>query len=89
MESSKVAVAGAKEVTQWRPRGRHRAGGREGFGVDHLPGAHAHELLRVVSGKALNLQVAGLWDVIHKGVSDYRDDRNVLAALLHAVPVVM
>jgi hypothetical protein len=43
----------------------------------------------VVSGKALNLQAVGLWDLIHKGISDCRDDRNVLAALLRAVPTEM
>jgi hypothetical protein len=30
--------------------------------------------------------VAGLWDVIDRGAGDYREDRNALATLLHAVP---
>jgi hypothetical protein len=34
----------------------------------------------------VNLQVAGLWDVIDRGAGDYREDRNALATLLHAVP---
>jgi hypothetical protein len=34
----------------------------------------------------VNLQAVGLWDVIHKGASDYRDDQNALAVLLHVVP---
>jgi hypothetical protein len=33
----------------------------------------------------VNLQVAGLWDVINKGGNDYRLDRNVLTALLRTV----
>jgi hypothetical protein len=33
--------------------------------------------------------VVDLWDVIHKGVGDYQDDRNALAALLHVVPLKM
>jgi hypothetical protein len=37
----------------------------------------------------MNLQAAGLWDAIQKGVGDYRDDRNALAALLRAVPLEM
>jgi uncharacterized membrane protein YgcG len=37
----------------------------------------------------VNLQAAGLWDAIHKGAGDYRDDRNALAALLRAVPPEM
>jgi hypothetical protein len=36
----------------------------------------------------VNLQV-GMWDVIHKGIGDYWDDRNALAALLRAVPTEM
>jgi hypothetical protein len=35
----------------------------------------------------VNLQVVGLWDAINKGFGDYHDDRNVLAALLRAVPL--
>jgi hypothetical protein len=35
----------------------------------------------------VNLQVVGLWDAINKGHGDYHDDRNVLAALLRAVPL--
>jgi hypothetical protein len=37
----------------------------------------------------VNLQTVGLWDAINKGSSDYRDDRNALAALLWAVPPEM
>jgi hypothetical protein len=37
----------------------------------------------------VNLQMVGLWDAINKGSSDYRDDRNALAALLWAVPPEM
>jgi hypothetical protein len=37
----------------------------------------------------VNLQAMGLWDVIHKGASDYRDDQNALVALLCAVPAEM
>jgi hypothetical protein len=37
----------------------------------------------------VNLQVAGLWEVINKGVCDYHEDQNALAALLRAVPTEM
>jgi hypothetical protein len=37
----------------------------------------------------VNLQAAGLWDVINKGDNDYHDDMNALAALLCAVPQEM
>jgi hypothetical protein len=37
----------------------------------------------------VNLQVTGLWDAIHKGISNYWGDRNALAALLCAVPSEM
>jgi hypothetical protein len=37
----------------------------------------------------VNLQAAGLWEVISKGAGDYREDRNALAALLRAVPLEM
>jgi hypothetical protein len=37
----------------------------------------------------VNLQAAGLWDAIHKGAGDYRDDRNAPATLLRAVPPKM
>jgi hypothetical protein len=37
----------------------------------------------------VNLQAVGMWDVIHKGIDDYWDDRNALAALLRAVPTEM
>jgi hypothetical protein len=37
----------------------------------------------------MNLQAAGLWDIINKGVNDYREDRNALAALPCAVPQEM
>jgi hypothetical protein len=37
----------------------------------------------------VNLQVAGLWDIINKGVNDYREDRNALAALPCTVPQEM
>jgi hypothetical protein len=37
----------------------------------------------------VNLQVVGLWDVIHKGDGNYWDDRNALAVLLHIVPAEM
>jgi hypothetical protein len=37
----------------------------------------------------VNLQAAGLWDVIHKGAGDYQDDRNALVTLVHAVPAEM
>jgi hypothetical protein len=33
----------------------------------------------------INLQAAGLWEVINKGAGDYRDDRNALAVLLRVV----
>ncbi|WVZ48743.1 hypothetical protein U9M48_000159 [Paspalum notatum var. saurae] len=34
----------------------------------------------------VNLQAAGLWEVVNTGEGEYRDDRNALAALLRAVP---
>jgi hypothetical protein len=34
----------------------------------------------------VNLQAAGLWDVVESGIGDYREDRSALAAILHAVP---
>jgi hypothetical protein len=37
----------------------------------------------------VNLQVVGLWDIINKGVSDYKVDWNTLDALLRAVPQEM
>jgi hypothetical protein len=37
----------------------------------------------------VNLQAAGLWDVIESGADDYRDDRTALAAILRAVPPEM
>jgi hypothetical protein len=37
----------------------------------------------------VNLQAAGLWDVIESGADDYRDDRTALAAILRAVPPKM
>jgi hypothetical protein len=37
----------------------------------------------------VNLKVAGLWDVINKGTSDYRNEKNTLVALLCAVPQEM
>jgi hypothetical protein len=37
----------------------------------------------------VNFQAAGLWDAFHKGAGDYHDERNVLVALLHAVPPEM
>jgi hypothetical protein len=37
----------------------------------------------------VNLQAAGLWDVIESGVGDYHDDRTALAAILRAVPPKM
>jgi hypothetical protein len=37
----------------------------------------------------VNLQAQGLWDVVSTGVGNYREDRNVLAALLRAVPPEM
>jgi hypothetical protein len=37
----------------------------------------------------VNLQAAGLWDVIEFGAGDYRDDRTALAAILRAVPPEM
>jgi hypothetical protein len=37
----------------------------------------------------VNLQAAGLWEVIHSGDGDYREDRSALAALLRAVPSEM
>jgi hypothetical protein len=37
----------------------------------------------------VNLQAAGLWDIIGKGTGDYQEDRNALAALLRAVPQEM
>jgi hypothetical protein len=37
----------------------------------------------------VNLQVAGLWEVIYSGDGDYREDRSTLIMLLHAVPSEM
>jgi hypothetical protein len=37
----------------------------------------------------VNLQAAGLWDVIESGASDYRDNRTALVAILHVVPSEM
>jgi hypothetical protein len=37
----------------------------------------------------VNLQAAGLWDVIKSGDGDYRDDRTALAAILRVVPLEM
>jgi hypothetical protein len=37
----------------------------------------------------VNLQVAGLWDVIKSDASEYHEDRSALAALLRAVPTEM
>jgi hypothetical protein len=37
----------------------------------------------------VNLQAAGLWDVIDSSDGDYRDDRTALAAILRAVPLEM
>ncbi|WVZ66256.1 hypothetical protein U9M48_015503 [Paspalum notatum var. saurae] len=37
----------------------------------------------------VNLQAAGLWEVVNTGEGEYRDDRNALAALLRAVPQEM
>jgi hypothetical protein len=37
----------------------------------------------------VNLQAAGLWDVIESGASDYRDNRTTLVAILHVVPSEM
>jgi hypothetical protein len=37
----------------------------------------------------VNLQAAGLWDIIGKGTGDYQEDRNALVALLRAVPQEM
>ncbi|KAG8095916.1 hypothetical protein GUJ93_ZPchr0013g34734 [Zizania palustris] len=37
----------------------------------------------------VNLQAAGLWDVVEFGVGDHRDDRSALAAILRVVPVEM
>jgi hypothetical protein len=34
----------------------------------------------------VNLQAAGLWEIIETGEGEYRDDRAALAALLRAVP---
>jgi hypothetical protein len=34
----------------------------------------------------VNLQAAGLWDVIESGAGDYREDRSALAAILRAMP---
>jgi hypothetical protein len=37
----------------------------------------------------VNLQAAGLWDVIESDAGDYREDQSALAALLSAVPQEM
>jgi hypothetical protein len=37
----------------------------------------------------VNLQAAGLWDVIDSGASNYRDDHSTLTALLRVVPQEM
>jgi hypothetical protein len=37
----------------------------------------------------VNLQNAGLWDVIESGAGDYREDYSALAAILRAVPQEM
>jgi hypothetical protein len=57
--SSKVTVAGAEEATPQWPGGHHQVDGREDFGVNRLPSAHAHELLIVSSGNARELASGG------------------------------
>jgi hypothetical protein len=37
----------------------------------------------------VNLQAAGLWDIVELGTDDYREDRNTLAELLCAIPEEM
>jgi hypothetical protein len=37
----------------------------------------------------VNLQAVGLWEAVQHDDIEYRDDRHVLAALLHAMPVDM
>jgi hypothetical protein len=37
----------------------------------------------------VNLQAAGLWDVIESGDGDYCDDRTALTSILCAVPLEM
>jgi hypothetical protein len=37
----------------------------------------------------VNLQAAGLWDVIEDGDGDYRDDRATIATILHVVQLEM
>jgi hypothetical protein len=37
----------------------------------------------------VNLQVAGLWDVIEDGDGDYHNDRAILTAILRAMPLEM
>jgi hypothetical protein len=37
----------------------------------------------------VNLQAAGLWEIVSTGEGEYRDDRSALAAILRAVPVEM
>jgi hypothetical protein len=37
----------------------------------------------------VKLQVVGLREALHYGNVEYHDDRHVLAALLHAVPMEM
>jgi hypothetical protein len=37
----------------------------------------------------VNLQAAGLWEIVSTGEGEYRDDHSALAAILHAVPVEM
>jgi hypothetical protein len=34
----------------------------------------------------VNLQAAGLWDVIESSTGDYHEDLSALEAILHAVP---
>jgi hypothetical protein len=37
----------------------------------------------------VKLQAAGLWEAMHYGNVEYRDNRHALAGLLHAVPAEM
>jgi hypothetical protein len=37
----------------------------------------------------VNLQAAGLWDVVESGIGDYREDQSALTAILRAVPQEM
>jgi hypothetical protein len=71
-------VAGKSSLSGWLRRLRHRS--------STFTHTNYSEWSLVM---CVNLQVTGLWDVIYKGASDYRDDKNALMALLHVMPLEM